>query len=153
MKIGGIVEQRQLALYTIASLKDKPGTVAEVLSAFTSGNINLAYITETVDREGNANLSFCVDSDDVEKVDDIIRNKTRVISKHIVKSENVALVGIYGPHFREKPGIAIKLFDVLGKAKINILGISSSISTISCIVDIQELDRSKEALLNYFELP
>ena len=153
MKIGGIVEQRHLALYSIASIKDKPGSVAEVLSAFAMEQINLAYITEAVDKEGNAVLSFCVDCDDVYKVDTVIKNKTRVISAHIKKMENVGLVGVYGPHFREKPGIAIKLFDVLGKAKINILGISSSISTISCIVDIQELDRSKEALLSYFDLP
>jgi len=153
MKIGGIVEQRHLALYSIASIKDKPGSVAEVLSAFAMEKINLAYITEAVDKEGTAVLSFCVDCDDVYKVDTVIKNKTRVISAHIKKIENVGLVGVYGPHFREKPGIAIKLFDVLGKAKINILGISSSISTISCIVDIQVLERSKEALLSYFELP
>jgi len=153
MKIGGIVEQRHLTLYSIASIKNKPGSVAEVLSAFAIERINLAYITEAVDKEGNAVLSFCVDCDDKDKVDLVIKNKTRVISRHISKIENVGMVGIYGPHFREKPAIAMRLFDVLGKAKINILGISSSISTISCVVDIQELDSAKEALLSYFELP
>ncbi len=153
MKIGGIVEQRNLALYSIASIKDKPGSVAEVLNAFAIVQINLVYITEAVDKEGNAVLSFCVDCDDKNKVDHVIKNETKVISKNITKIENVGLVGIYGPHFREKPAIAVRLFDVLGKAKINILGISSSISTISCIVDIQELDSAREALLSYFELP
>ena len=153
MKIGGLIEQRQLAIYTIASLKDEPGTAAEVLDAFALERINMAYITQTVDKEGNAVLSFCVDSDDVEEVDDIILNKTSVISKHIIKRENVALLGVYGPHFREKPAIAVQLFKVLGEAGVNVLGISSSISTISCVVDIQVLERSKDALLGFFELP
>ncbi len=153
MKIGGIIEQRQLALYTIASIKDKPGSAAEVLSVFAEENINLAYITEASNKAGNAVLSFCVDCDDKCKIDDIIKNKTKVINANIQKTENVGLIGVYGPHFREKPAIAVKLFSVLGKTKINILGISSSISTISCIVDIQDLDKSKEALLDYFELP
>lgn len=153
MKIGGIIEQRQLALYTITSIKDKPGSAADVLRVFAEENINLAYITEASNKEGNAVLSFCVDCDDKCKIDDIIKDKTRVISAHIKKVENVGLIGVYGPHFREKPAIAVKLFSVLGQAKINILGISSSISTISCIVDIQQLDKAREALLGYFELP
>lgn len=153
MKIGGIIEQRHLALYTIAALKDKPGKVAEVLDAFAESSINLAYISETVDREGNANLAFCVDCDDKEKVDTIIKDKTKIISHYIRKTENVAMLGIYGPHFREKPAIAVKFFKLLGKTDINILGISSSISTISCIIDIQALDKAKTALLTYFELP
>ncbi len=153
MKIGGIIEQRQLALYTIASIKDKPGSAADVLHVFAEENINLAYITEASNKEGNAVLSFCVDCDDKCKIDAVIKNKTKVSSVNIQKVENVGLIGVYGPHFREKPAIAVKLFSVLGKAEINILGISSSISTISCIVDIQELDRAREALLDYFELP
>lgn len=153
MKIGGIVEHRHLALYTVSSIADEPGSVAEVLVAFSEENINLAYITEGVAKDGTAVLSFCVDCDDKEKVDRLIKSETKIRNTHIKKTENVGLIGIYGPHFREKPAIAVRLFEVLGKAKINILGISSSISTISCVVDIQSLDKSKDALLSYFKLP
>ena len=153
MKIGGIVEQLNLALYTIASLKDKPGSAAEVLQSFARESINLAYITENVARDGSVALSFCVDCDDVDKVEKLIKSETQIQNEYIVKVENVVMLGIYGPHFREKPAIAVKFFELLGKEDINILGISSSISTISCLVDIQKVDKAKEALLTYFKLP
>ncbi len=152
MKIGGLIEQRNLALYTIASLKDEPGSVADVLSIFAEKQINLAYITEGTAKDGTAVLAFCVDCDDKEKVDRLIRS-TNIKNDYIKKREYTALIGIYGPHFREKPAIAVNLFHVLGEANINILGISSSISTISCVVDAQELDRAREAVLNHFDVP
>jgi aspartokinase len=153
MKIGGIIEQLNLALYTIASIPDKPGSAAQVLQSFANERINLAYITEGVDKDGNVVLSFCVDCDDVDKVDNLIKTETEIQNEYIAKQDYVAMLGIYGPHFREKPAIAVRFFDTLGKAGINILGISSSISTISCIVKLKELDKAKEALLSYFELP
>ncbi len=153
MKIGGIIEQTNLALYTIASIKDQPGSVAEVLKVFAEHHINLAYITEGAVNAGNALLAFCVDCDDKNKVDHLLLHHTGVAGENINKHEYVALIGVYGPHFREKPAIAVKVFEVLGKAGINILGISSSISTISCVVRLKEMDKAKEALLDYFELP
>ncbi len=153
MKIGGIIEQTHLALYTISSLKDQPGTVAEVLKVFAEHHINLAYITEGAANAGNALLAFCVDCDDKETVDKLLLRHTGVAGKNISKHEYVALIGIYGPHFREKPAIAVNVFEVLGKAGINILGISSSISTVSCVVRLQEMEKAKKALLDFFELP
>ncbi len=153
MKIGGIVEQKQLTLYSIVSLKDKPGSVANVLSAFTVENINLFYITESSTNDGGAVLAFCVDCDDTGKVDRLINTEMELYADSIIKRENMALIGVYGPHFREKPSIAVTFFRVLGQADINIFGISSSISTISCIVDVQQLDHSREVLLEHFELP
>ena len=153
MKIGGMVEQPGLTLYSILSLPDRPGTVARILKIFSEHKVNLHYITEGSSQDGTAILSFCIDKDEDDHIDEVLKHAVEQTDIQIKKQEFVGIVGIYGPHFREKPSIAAKLFNALGQESINILSISSSISTISCIISIQEFDKARKAILKEFELP
>ncbi len=153
IKIGGIVDQQNLTMYGITSLKDQPGAAAEVLTLLAKEGINLEYITEGGCKQDSAVMIFCVDSEVAPKVDEIIK---REIERHIAKirkCEYVCILGVYGPHFREKPAIAAHFCAALGKAGVNILGLSSSISTISAIIDIRQHDIARRALMETFELP
>jgi aspartokinase len=67
--------------------------------------------------------------------------------------DHIAIVAVYGPHFREKPTISGKVCEQLGKYNINILGISTSISSISCVIKDEDLENAQESLLEVFELP
>jgi aspartokinase len=98
-------------------------------------------------------LAFCINSDEEAQVDEIIRKNMIPKSHSIKKREYVGIVGVYGPHFREKAGVAANFCELLGKKGINILGISCSISTISCVIDVKEFDKAKDALLEKFQLP
>jgi len=153
MKIGGIVEQVNLTLYSITSLKDIPGAAGKILRSFANEKINLQFITEGSLHKEYAFISFCVDAEDGQRVDDMLRSQGEFQSHMIRKREYVCILGVYGPHFREKPGIAALFCSTLGEAGINILGISSSISTISCVIDLRDLEKAKEVTLTKFELP
>jgi aspartokinase len=72
---------------------------------------------------------------------------------NIKRVEQVSVIGIYGPHFREKPRLAAYFCQTLGKAGINILGLSSSISSISAVIVNDQLELARDALLKVFELP
>ncbi len=153
MKIGGMVEQSGLTLYSILSLPDKPGTVARILKVFSEHKVNLHYITEGSSQDGTAILSFCVDQDGDAQIDEVLRQVVQRTDIQIKKQEFVGIIGIYGPHFREKPSIAATLFGALGKVEINILSISSSISTISCVINLRDFDKARDTILQEFELP
>lgn len=153
MKIGGIIERLNLSLYSVTSLQDEPGAAGKILRIFAREKINLEYITEGSFNEGRAVLAFCVDSNDIDKVDAIIRKNFEDDQLNIKKKDFVGIIGIYGPHFREKPAIAAKFCSLLGEANINILGISSSISSISSVIDVRDMDNAKQALLTKFVLP
>ena len=71
----------------------------------------------------------------------------------ITKIANVSVIGIYGPHFREKPILAALFCKILGNAGINILGLASSISSISSVIASDQLHHAKNALLEEFEIP
>lgn len=153
MKIGGLVEQGNLVMYTITSLADRPGVAGNILNLLAEAQINLEYITEISYRDNSAVMSFCINADYMDATDKLIQKNIEVKSLKISKIEFVSILGIYGPHFREKPGIAATFCSVLGEAGINILGIASSISTISCIIDIRDFEKAKKLLLSRFELP
>ncbi len=65
----------------------------------------------------------------------------------------MCILGVYGPHFREKPAVAAHFCSAMGRVGINILGLSSSISTISAIIDIRDREKALDALMQVFKLP
>ena len=74
-------------------------------------------------------------------------------AEEVIHIPNVALVAIFGPDFRERPNIAGTFFSALAQAGINILAISTSISTLSCVIDADRLDDAVRAICGAFELP
>jgi aspartokinase len=154
IKIGGILENHDLTLYKMTTLKDEPGVAGQTLKLFSDNRINLEYITESSSINGAAVMAICVKSVNEERVDHLLeKNRTVRDSLNIIKQHDVCLVGIYGPHFREKIGIASQFFSILGEAGINILGISTSISSVCCIIKAKNASAAKEAILKRFMLP
>jgi aspartokinase len=154
MKIGGMIERTDLTLYRFTSIEDQPGSAGSILKLFAQNRINLEFITETSCAEDKAVLAICIASDNVDKIDKILQSEDIILSKmRLKKIENVSMLGIYGPHFREKPAIAAKFCLLLGSTQINILGISSSISSVVCLIKNHEVETAKAALLEVFELP
>ena len=153
MKIGGLIEQGNLVMYTVTSLPDQPGVAGHVLNLLADANINIEYLTEVSYKDNSAVMSFCIDADIMDEADKVIHDNVKAKSLNIRKIEYVSILGVYGPHFREKPGIAAIFCSILGESDVNILGISCSISTISCIIDIRDIEKAKTILLSRFELP
>jgi len=154
MKIGGILENRGLTLYRIITNEDAPGAAGLILKFYAQRNINLEYITESGTINGSAVMAICIKDEFVEEVDSFIDDhKDAIESLKIIKIENVSTLGIYGPHFREKHSIAARFCTLLGSAGVNILGISSSISSVCCIIKTDQIEDGRNAVLKRFELP
>ena len=58
-----------------------------------------------------------------------------------------------GPHFRERPGCGAAACAAIAKEGVNILAISTSLSSIACMVDGAELAATVRSLQRTFELP
>jgi aspartokinase len=154
IKIGGLVENPDLTLYRLTSVYDEPGAAGEILQAFADNKVNLEYLTESSTVKGYAVMAICVNIRMAAVIDRIIySDKKYSESLNIKKEEHVSVIGIYGPHFKEKPQLAAIFCQTLGKADINILGLSSSISSISAIIANHELEAARTSLLKVFELP
>ena len=154
MKIGGILENSGLTLYQITSTNDEPGVAGTILKFYAQRNINLEYITESSTVRGTAVMALCIKDEFVPEVDKFIEeNKQAIQFLKIKKTENVSTLGIYGPHFREKHSIAARFCTLLGQAGVNIMGISSSISSVCCVIKTEHMNNARAAVLKKFELP
>ena len=154
MKIGGLVENSDLTMFRVTSIKDEPGAAAEILKLFAHKKISLQYITESNIPGATAVMTLCVEAGRADKIDKLFAKHDQIMKQiKIKKIDDVSVIGIYGPHFRDKPVLAAMFCKILGDAGINILGISSSISSISTVIVSSQLKNAKKALLKKFELP
>jgi len=154
MKIGGVVENTGLTMYRIDAITDRPGSAGAILRLFAENNISLQFITESSTTDGTAVMALCVNTSETGKIDRLIAEEKDLVGQiKIKKVEGVSILGIYVPHFREKPVLAAKFCKILGEAGTNILGLASSISSINSVILSEELDVARQALLSEFELP
>lgn len=152
--IGGIIEQRDLMMISVFSVPNLPGSAGRVLNYFGKKGINVDFIIESSNSEGLADLNFCINLCHKPKIDQMFGDLAKIITiKNTKITEPVFIVSFYGPHFREKPAIAGKICQLLGEASVNILAISTSISSICCVIHNDQLSATRKAILENFDYP
>jgi aspartate kinase len=153
-QIGGIMHSDGLAMIGVLAMPSRPGLAGKILSAMGSKDINVQFIVQLVDKDGNDHVVFCVDRRDLETAIDLLADiKEELSAQEIVHDASVGLVSIFGPDFRQRPGIAGEMFAALGQAEINIRAISTSISTISCVIQATQVPEAVKTLQSTFEMP
>jgi len=154
IKIGGIIQKRDLAKIGVMSIPDRPGVAGAIFGALGARDINCPFIVHTIDLNHLDNIVLCVSRDclaaALETLDAV---KKTLDAKDVIYDREVGMIAIYGPHFGERAGISGAMFSALAKAGINILAISTSISSLSCLVDASNMDAAVQALLEAFERP
>ncbi len=110
-------------------------------------------IVQSTQEDNINNITFTVTKIATTKHTLLAKNSSREItSKGITFDDNVAKVSIVGVGMISKPGIAARMFRVLGDEGINIKLISTSEIKISCVVDRKDARRALKALHQEFEL-
>jgi aspartate kinase len=154
IKIGGIIQNLDLAHVGVHAAPDHPGVAGKILGALGSEGINIQFIVHSVDLFGRGNIVFCIDRNDLDRTLRILeRIQPEGSYEKVTHHAPVGIISIFGPHFREKPAIAGTMFATLGDMGINILAISTSISTLSCVIDEALLPDAVKAICQAFELP
>ena len=154
IRIGGIMQNGHLAMLNITSVPDRPGTAAAILGGLGKKNINVQFIVQCIDQNNRDQVALCVDRDDLQAAMQVLDRVAPGIDAGRVNAQpEAAIVSIFGPDFRERPGIAGTMFEALAAHQINILAISTSISTVSCVIEAAQLESALSALRNTFDLP
>ncbi|MCJ7705521.1 MAG: hypothetical protein MUO28_08295 [Desulfobacterales bacterium] len=154
IKVGGIMAASGLATVSILSLPDRPDVPGMILHAMGGRNINIEFVVHNVDIEGNGNMTFCIDQKNLEVALEVLEGvKPLIEARGISYHPNVATVSVFGPHFRERPMISGLMFNALGTAGINVMAISTSISSCSCVIEADQIEDAMRALHETFEAP
>ena len=106
---------------------------------------------EPVGDDELADLSFTVERSDLTTATDTVAGLGGV-SQGVRTDERIGKVSIVGAGMRSHPGVAAKVFEVLGGEGINIEMISTSPIRISCVIDADRVPDAVRALHDAFEL-
>lgn len=127
---------------------------AVLLSEFGARKVNLQFIVQLIDQSGHDQLTLAVDQSDARLAFDIVVGLQYQIGAVSINLKlSVASLGIFGPDFRLRPGIAGSFLTCLSEQRIPIYAVSTSISTCSALIAESEVLKAKTALAARFILP
>jgi aspartate kinase len=154
IKIGGIIHHPNLICISLSSLSNQAAPFAVVLDALGEADVNVQFIVKSTYKGAGDQLVFCLDRDDQEKTLAILH---KIQNIHDIKIQHidpqVSGIGIYGPDFRLKSGLAGLLLRALDTAGIDVQAISASVSTFFVIISSTQVDPALSAIHQVFELP
>jgi aspartate kinase len=154
IKAGGMIQNVGLAQVGVLAVPDRPGVAGAILNTLAQAGVNVQFIAQLLDLDDTAHVVFCVAQDDLAIALALLSDvKDEIGAQQVTHKGDVAIVSIFGPDFRERPGVAGAMFNALASADVNILSISTSISTVSCVVDLDEVEAAMETLREAFDLP
>jgi len=154
IKVGGVLQYKDLTMIGIMGAPDRPGLAAAVFAALGSAHINAQFIVQSIDLNNESHIQFCIAEEDLASALAVLEPVAeKWQAAKIIQSPRMALLSVFGPDFRERPGIAGQAFSALAQAGINIAAISTSISTVTCVIDEEHHTAALDALHAVFDLP
>lgn len=154
MKIGGVLVTQDLGMVSFQGAPDNPGVAGKILEAIGALEINVDFISCSPDLGGGASITACVSMLRFEEaLREVERLGDELQAQRVVTREAISSVAVFGPHFREIPNVASRVFNALAEAGINILAISTSVSSVTCIFDQAALGDALASLRSHFEIP
>jgi aspartate kinase len=140
------------ARVTLSGVRDEPGVAGRIFTALAEAGVNVDVIiqNEPLGEDALADLSFTVDRADLAAATETV--SALELSRGVRTDERIGKVSIVGAGMRSHPGVAAKVFQVLGAEGINIEMISTSPIKISCVISADRVPDAVRALHDAFDL-
>lgn len=151
--ISGIAFNRDEAKLTILGVPDRPGVAYQLLGPIADANIDVDMIIQNVAHDGSTDFSFTVNRGEYAKAMDILKATAEKFgARGVIGDNKICKVSAVGVGMRSHPGVASKMFSVLGQEGINIQMISTSEIKISVVVEEKYLELAVRVLHKAFGL-
>ncbi|MGI8803398.1 MAG: aspartate kinase [Solirubrobacteraceae bacterium] len=143
------------ARVTLLGVPDQPGIAGRIFTILAEANVNVDMIiqNEPLADDRRADMSFTVPAEDLS---DARRALELVVGdlgiEEVAADEAMGKVSIVGAGMRSHPGVAAKVFTVLGEAGINIEMIATSPIKISCVIKLDRVTEAVQVLHDAFGL-
>lgn len=140
------------ARVTVRGVPDRPGVAGDLFTKLAEASINVDMIiqNEPLGSEHPAEMTFTVPKDDLAVALDTLDAMGEFDA--IDNDPTMGKVSVIGAGMRSHPGVAAKVFTVLGEQGINIEMISTSPIKISCVIDGDRVPDAVKALHEAFDL-
>jgi aspartate kinase len=151
--IRGVSVDRRQAKVTITGVPDRPGIASRIFTEIAAINVNVDMIVQNVSAAGTTDVSFTTHADELPKIEKHIGPIVAEIGATGFAAQNgIAKLSVVGIGMRSHSGVAAKMFELLGKAGVNIQMITTSEIKISVIVEESRVDEGANLLHTGFGL-
>jgi aspartate kinase len=150
--VTAVTHSEDEARVTLTGVRDEPGIAGRIFGALAEANVNVDMIiqNEPVSAEHRAEISFTVTRDDLGSA--VATLGAMDIARDVQTDAQIGKVSIIGAGMRSHPGVAAKVFRVIGEHGINIEMIATSPIKISCVISADRVPDAVRALHEAFEL-
>jgi aspartate kinase len=151
--VSGIAYNKQEAKITITRVADRPSIAATLFGRVAEANIVVDMIVQNIGQDGSTDISFTVPKTDYARTQEIVRVMLKEIgADKVIGDDKIAKVSIVGVGMRAHSGVAAKMFETLGREKINIIMISTSEIKVSCVIEAKYTELAVRVLHEAFGL-
>ncbi len=154
VEASGLIYKDNIAMVGLIGIPTHPGIGGRYFSEISDSGIHVELIVNLFDGDKYDHILVCVNRDDLDCTLQITKRfHEEVNSQSVIHDANVALVCISSLDFDESQTIAGHMFKTLGDNNINIHGISTSVSSMTCMINAEDLDKAVSVLRQAFILP
>lgn len=154
VEAGGLIYKDRIGMVGLIGIPTHPGIGGRYFSELADSGIHVELIVNLFDGNQYDHIMVCVDREDLDAAIEITQEIHKAVnSQSVIHDSQVALVCISSLDFDESQVIAGHMFKSLGDNEINIQGISTSVSSVTCMIDSKDLEPALSALRQAFILP
>jgi aspartokinase len=151
IQASAIVETRGLTRVTVTGIRSGFG---EVIDRILGDDITAEFVCVVQRSDGTSDLVLGVRATAPGAAVLRIPDVSALPSDGTLEvAAGVAMIGVYGPHFRDKPGILGNFLSALDRASAPVLGVASSISSLCALLPEPHFEAARQALSEAFETP
>ena len=153
--ITAVTHSTDEARVTLLGVPDRPGVAGRIFGALAETGVNVDMIiqNEPASDGHRADMSFTVPRTDLRSARATLEPMLSELGVGEIKTdEEMGVVSVIGAGMKSHPGVAAKVFEVLGGEGINIEMISTSPIKISCVIEGNQVKPAVRALHAAFDL-
>lgn len=151
--VRGVACDKNQTKVVVGELPDQPGAAAKVFQTLADHKVNVDMIVQNIGRDGIANLTFTVSSDEAYKAEVAVKAALKALGRGKVDlADRVAKVSVVGIGMRSNSGVAAQMFTALAENGVNIQLISTSEIKISVAIDLEKADQAVRVIHSAFGL-
>ena len=148
MLISGIKSSPVLDCIKVAIKGDKHVVSNSILDILGAAKINIWFEVQIKNSNDSMNVTLCVDPQDTEKGATLITEKHPDLDVRCLQSVTILSAFPY----RENPEIAFLFLKALEEESIPVIAVSTSLSSIACLVSHEQCSMAIESLEKVFGL-
>ncbi len=154
VEAGGLIYKDHIGMVGLIGIPTHAGIGGHYFSMLADFGIHIELIVNLFDGDKYDHILVCVDQDDLDSTLEITQKiHQEVNSQSVIHDDQVSLVCISSLDFDESQVIAGHMFKALGDNEINIKGISTSVSSVTCMIHADDLDKAVKTLRQAFIFP